>query len=74
MRGGPKLPIEDSPEPTRSTESVEPSNAREEARVLTVPIGEGTPEGVAMATAEPVVIILQEFPDVVTEPSGPPPS
>ena len=55
-------------------ESVEPSNTREEARVLPVPTGEGISTGVATARAEPIVIIWEEFMTVGTEPFGPPPS
>ena len=56
MRGGPELSTEDSPKPTCSMESVEPSNAREETRAL--PIGEGTSDGVATASSKLVFIIL----------------
>ena len=73
-RGGLELSTEDSPEPTCSSEFVEPSNARGEARVLPVPTREGTFEGVAVASVEHVVIIMQEFSVVVTEPFEPPPS
>ena len=52
--------------PTRSTKLVESSSAREEARVLPIPTGEGTSEGVAAASVELVIIILQEFPTIVT--------
>ena len=67
-------PPKDSPKPTRSMESVKPSSAKEEARVLHVPTREGTSKGVVVASVEPVVIILQEFPIIVIEPSGSPPS
>ena len=73
-RGGLKLSTEDSTESTRSTESIEPSNAKEEARFQPVPIGEETSKGVVAASVEPVVIILQEFSTVVIEPSRPHPS
>ena len=59
--------------PTRSMEPVEPSNAREEACVLPVPTGKGISKGVAAASTEPVIIILQKFPTVVTGPLGLPP-
>ena len=68
------MSTEDSPESTHGTKFIEPSSAREEARVLLVPTREGTSEGVTTASAEPVIIILHEFPIVVIEPSGPPPS
>ena len=68
------MSTEDSLEPTCSTKSVEPSSAREEARVLPLPTGEGTFEVVAVDSIEPVVIILQEFLTVVIDPFGPPPS
>ena len=68
------MSIEDSPEPTRSTEYVELSSTRKEARVLPISTWEGTSEGVAAASAKPDVIILQEFSTVVTKPFGTPPS
>ena len=71
-RGSLELSIDDSPKPTRSTESVEPNNAKEEAQVLPIPTGEGTSEGVVAASVELVVITLQEFPTIVIEPSRPP--
>ena len=64
---GLELSTEESPKLTCSMESVKPSSLREEARVLLVPTGDGASEGVATASAEPIVIILQEFPTVVTE-------
>ena len=74
MHGGLELSTKHSLEPTHSMMSVEPSSARGEARVFLVPTGEGTSEGVTTASVEPIVIILQEFLTIVTEPSGPPPS
>ena len=60
------MSTEDSLKPTRSMKLVESSRAREEARVLPVPTGEGTSKGVVAASAEPVIIILQEFPTIIT--------
>ena len=72
-RGDLEPSLEVAPEPTRSTKPIELSNAGEEKRVLPIPIGEGTSEVVAATSAEPVVIILQEFPTVVTRPPRLPP-
>ena len=68
------MSTEDSPKPTRSMTSTEPSSAMDEARVLSVPIKEGTSEGVSAASVEPIVVILQELPTVITDPPRPSPS
>ena len=68
------MSTKDSPKPTRSTTSTEPSSARDEARVLPIPIEKGTSKRVSTARVEPIVIILQELPTVLTDPSRPSPS
>ena len=71
--GDPKPSLEDGPKLIHSMQPIEPSNEGEEAWVLPVPIGKGISKGVAVASTEPVIIIFQKFPTVVTGPLGLPP-
>ena len=72
-RGDPEPSSEDAPESTHNREPAKPSSTVDEARVLSIPTGEGISEAVVMASAKPIVIILQEFPIVVTGHPGLPP-
>ena len=64
------------PELTLNTESVEPctivEKVTEEVQVLPIPTGEGTSKVTEAVGSDSVVVILQEFPLVLLEPSGPP--
>ena len=60
------------PEPIGEGTSEGATLAGKEARVLPMPTGKGTSETATVIISEPVIIILQELPIVITRPLGPP--
>ena len=84
-RGNPKQPSDDASEPPNSTEPPELAGEEtwvllmptgegtfEGARVLPIPIGEGTSKAMMAVSVEPIIIIFQEFSSVITGSPGSP--